>query len=130
MVRERVQRWLVDQHWPAESTADCVMAVSEAVTNSVEHGYGINIHSDDAHDGSVTVDGRLAQADHHYSAVFEVRDQGRWHAPQQGRRQYGLSIMRSCMKDVRVSTSEHGTIVSLLSRPVAPRVDGDARSKR
>jgi hypothetical protein len=31
MVRERVQRWLVDQHWPADSTADCVMAVSEAV---------------------------------------------------------------------------------------------------
>jgi anti-sigma regulatory factor (Ser/Thr protein kinase) len=124
-VRNRVRRWLTDHHWPEESAADCVLAVSEAVTNSVEHGYGITGHSGAPPGGSVTVDGHLARTDHHYQAVFEVRDQGRWQAaPPDRQHGFSWSIMRNCMEDVRVDRSDQGTTVFLWSRPATPRIDG------
>jgi serine/threonine-protein kinase RsbW len=120
-----VRRWLADQHWPEEGVADCVLAVSEAVTNSVEHGYGITVHHSTQPGGSVTVDGHVARTDHHYRAVFEVRDQGGWQgAPPDRHAGFGWSIMRSCMEDVQVSTSDQGTTVSLWSKPATPRIDG------
>jgi anti-sigma regulatory factor (Ser/Thr protein kinase) len=116
---------LADQHWPAESAADCVLAVSEAVTNSVQHGYGITADRDSAPGGAVAVDGHVTRTDDEYRAVFEVRDQGRWHAPEPAAGQgYGSSIMRGCMEDVHVIGSEHGTAVSLRSRPVLPLING------
>lgn len=125
VVRQQVRRWLADQHWPAESAADCVLAVSEAVTNSVQHGYGITAHRDFAPAGAVTVDGHVTRTDDEYRAVFEVRDQGRWRTPEPavGQR-YGSSIMRGCMEDVHVTGSEHGTTVLLRSRPVTPLING------
>jgi anti-sigma regulatory factor (Ser/Thr protein kinase) len=124
-VRDRVQQWLTDQRWPEQNTEDCVLAVSEAVSDSVEHGYGITVHGGGRPGDSVTVEGHLARADHYYRAVFEVSDQGRWRAsPTDPGQTYGWSIMRSCMEDVQINTSDQGTTVSLQSRPATPRIDG------
>ena len=69
-VRLALRRWLAERHWPEDESDDLVLAVSEAVTNSVLHGGGsgeIALW----HDGS-----RL---------LCEIRDRGRITDPLAGR---------------------------------------------
>ena len=39
VARYQVRRWLAALSWPAAALDDIVLAVSEAVTNAVEHAY-------------------------------------------------------------------------------------------
>ncbi|MBC8091620.1 MAG: ATP-binding protein, partial [Pseudonocardia sp.] len=39
IVRERLRHWLDGLGWPEPELDDVVLAVHEAVSNSVEHGY-------------------------------------------------------------------------------------------
>jgi hypothetical protein len=39
MARAQVRRWLAEFSWPAVKLDDIVLAVSEAVSNAVEHAY-------------------------------------------------------------------------------------------
>src|SRR3954471_9852136 len=41
IARERVEEWLRAQQWPPAQADELVLAVSEAVSNSVEHGYRV-----------------------------------------------------------------------------------------
>lgn len=75
---------------------DVVLAVHEAVSNSVEHGYA----------------GRAA-------GEIVVRDEGRWRPPSDpGFRGRGIAVMRGCMADVDLSPGVGGTEVAMVSRPV------------
>lgn len=117
IVRERLRRWLTGFGWPDAELDDVVLAVHEAVTNSVEHGYA----GTDA--GEVDVAGtRSVDCDRQRVRVV-VRDDGRWRPPSDpGYRGRGIAVMRGCMSEVDVRPGPDGTEVTMLSRPVpAPR---------
>ena len=119
-------RWLTALRWPPAQGDDLVLAVNEAVSNSVEHGYLVT--PEDAHvPGSIKVDARLVPGgDHTRSAVFTVRDGGQWREPRPDdtHRGHGLHIMRSCVSELSIETTRLGTIVTMISRPapVLPRL--------
>jgi len=122
IARERVERWLHDLRWPAEQLEDLVLALSEAVSNSVEHGYGVNTRTTPSSTDSATVqvEGRVvAGAGGERRVVFTVRDRGRWRAPVAPAhfRGHGLNIIRACADDVSIDGDDSGTTLTLTSRP-------------
>lgn len=122
LARERVEAWLRAHRWPPAQLEELVLAVSEAVSNSVEHGYRVPY---DAVDPQETVDlrMRLAVADDGFRQVeFVVADRGRWREPDTtaSSRGHGMLIMRSCTDELVVDSSPDGTTVVLRSRPTPP----------
>lgn len=113
IVRERLRAWLAGFGWPEAELDDVVLAVHEAVTNSVEHGYA----GTDA--GEVDVAGiRTLDGDGQRVRVV-VRDEGRWRTPTEpGYRGRGIAVMRGCMADVELNPGADGTEVAMVSRPV------------
>src|SRR5690606_41491977 len=84
IARERVERWLHDLRWPAEQLEDLVLALSEAVSNSVEHGYGGNTRTPPSSTDPATVqaEGRVgAGAGGGRRAGLRGPDPGRGPAP-------------------------------------------------
>jgi anti-sigma regulatory factor (Ser/Thr protein kinase) len=123
IVRGRVRDWLAAHRWPAAHAEELVLAVSEAVSNSIEHGYAIPAGSVARSGEMVNVHGVVVvDADGFRHVVFTVSDQGRWRAPTAKRttRGHGMLIMRTCADDVAVDYSASGTSVVLRSRPVPP----------
>jgi anti-sigma regulatory factor (Ser/Thr protein kinase) len=39
-IREQMQAWLSEQDWPEDGIAELVLALDEALTNVIRHGYG------------------------------------------------------------------------------------------
>lgn len=118
--RTTVRSWLESARWPDAPTDDIVYAVSEAVTNSVEHAYrpsstvrtiGLELRVECGSGGSQRVRVR-------------VSDRGRWRTPPPdgGCRGHGLALMRAIMDEVVVGPGRGvcgGTEVMLLSPSVA-----------
>ena len=103
-VRERVERWLTESGIDRETTSDIVLALSEIVTNSVEHAWSKGTR------GRVRIYGSI-DSEH---IEIAVEDDGRW----QRRREaseggFGLMIASACMNAVEVLTSEAGTVVKM-----------------
>lgn len=113
VIRGRLRRWLDELGWPEHELDDVVLAVHEAVTNSVEHGYsGIDA-------GDVEVVGTRVVDGGSQRARIVVRDDGRWRPPRApGFRGRGLRVMRGCMAEVEVRPGTEGTEVEMLSVPV------------
>jgi len=113
IVRERIRAWLDGFGWPEHEADDVVLAVHEAVSNSVEHGY------DEMAAGEVDIRGeRVVDGDGQRVRVV-VRDEGRWRTPRDpGYRGRGIAVMRGCMEAVEVRPGVAGTEVELLSRTV------------
>lgn len=121
VARERVEQWLRAHRWPPAQIDELVLAVSEAVSNSVEHGYGIE--SDViGHPGVVAVTCAVArESDGFRRAVLTIRDDGRWREPGgDAGRGHGLMIMRTCTEECTVQGTATGTTVVLRGRPVPP----------
>ena len=99
-----------------------MLAVHEAVSNSVEHGYG------GREPGEVDVTGVRTVDDDGERVRLLVHDDGRWRRPgDPGYRGRGITVMRGCVAQVRVHPGDDGTEVVLLSRPVpVPRARGAA----
>lgn len=113
LVRERLRRWLGELGWPGPELDDVVLAVHEAVSNSIEHGYGGIDAGDVVVVGTRHLDGETQRA------RIVVRDDGRWRPPRDpGYRGRGLPVMRGCMSHVDVRPGPGGTEVEMLSRPV------------
>jgi len=113
IVRERLRAWLRGFGWPDAELDDVVLAVHEAVSNSVEHGYA----GRDA--GDVDVEGTRTVSGDGQRVRVVVRDQGRWRPPgDPGYRGRGIAVMRGCMADVELTPGAGGTEVALVSRPV------------
>ena len=128
VVRERLRGWLEDHGWPEPELDDVVLAVHEAVSNSVEHGYA------GVEPGEVTVHGRILDDPAGRVAHVVVRDGGRWRpARDPGFRGRGLQVMRGCMARVEIRADASGTVVELRSpavtaagpRPGRPARGGD-----
>jgi serine/threonine-protein kinase RsbW len=105
VARYQIRRWLAALSWPAAQLDDIVLAVSEAVTNAVEHAYV------DQLPGVVEVRGvveTLATGQHRVTVI--VRDYGRWRlAPTHDEHnQHGISIMQACMDTVTIELLDHG----------------------
>ncbi|WP_344881384.1 ATP-binding protein [Allokutzneria multivorans] len=111
LLRKELTAWLTASGVSEEDTFAFVLAVGEAASNSVEHGY------DNGRDGGlVTV---TAEAGGSGAIRITVSDNGRWRYPpvadhSRGR---GLLIMRESMDEVLVHRGEHGTVVTLFKRP-------------
>ncbi len=130
VARERLGRWLSAHGWPPGQYDDLVLAVSEAVSNSVEHDYGVSHggveHGGAAHEGLVEVHGSVqTDRDGRRRAVLTVVDHGTWLAPSafRGNRRHGLPLMEACVETLTVDGTGHGTTVVLRSRPVPPPLD-------
>ncbi|MEV6823335.1 ATP-binding protein [Amycolatopsis sp. NPDC051102] len=83
----RLRDWLEAHRWPEDEVDDLVLAVSEAVSNSIEHGYGVPVDSALLpHPGQIEVTAAVKQ-----SAVgprhteLTIRDAETWREPGRGR---------------------------------------------
>lgn len=117
---EHLRAWLTQQDWPSEDTADLVAAVSEAVTNAVEHAY-----LDERPDHHVTVAAAVLRgpnSDGTRRVVISVTDRGSWRPPParpefRGR---GLARIRALTASLELTANATGTRVKLISRPTPP----------
>jgi serine/threonine-protein kinase RsbW len=120
-MRRRVRHWLDELDWPAEDAEDVELAVSEAVSNVIEHAYPptdpgmVTLHAWVAtHPG--TLQRRIGLA---------VVDRGRWAAyhpgdvPRQARG-HGLTVMSGCMAELHIERGVAGTTVMMISASVPP----------
>lgn len=124
VARERLGRWLRDLDWPPAQRDELVLAASEAVSNSVEHGYGVP-HDVVDHDGLVTMRATVEmERDGHRRVRIVVADAGGWveRDGSRDRRGHGLTIMRACTDELTVDGTAEGTTVVLHSRAAPPDV--------
>lgn len=101
-----------------------MLAISEAVSNSVEHGYGITATDVAAHSGLVEVTADLKRSTTGARHVeLTVRDAGAWREPAPGptTRGHGLVLMRAAAADIQVRRSGDGTLVRIIGKPVPER---------
>jgi serine/threonine-protein kinase RsbW len=105
-VRHQLREWLQDSGFTEDEADDLVLAVSEAVNNSVEHAYPgpargtIEVTASISRDGFVHVD---------------VTDHGQWRVPPPAltMRGRGLLLMRESVDEVEIDRSVSGTTVRL-----------------
>jgi serine phosphatase RsbU (regulator of sigma subunit)/anti-sigma regulatory factor (Ser/Thr protein kinase) len=103
-LRGRLRRWMTLRRIGEDDREDAILAISEACSNSIEHGY-------ERAAGAIHL--TIEHTAHGLQIV--VRDRGRWRLrgrATQGRGR-GLVIMRSVMRTVDVAADEHGTTVTL-----------------
>ncbi|MFP5023266.1 ATP-binding protein [Pseudonocardia phyllosphaerae] len=114
--RRETGRWLaalcgVDT--PCNTMSDLVLAVNEAVSNSIEHAYAGA--PSDVPEGTVTLRGDVEQGPvcPRLRVRFEVTDTGCWRDPSgdPGYRGRGLSMIEACADDVDVERGPDGTTV-------------------
>lgn len=118
VARSRVRRWLTALCWPAGQRDDILLAVSEAVSNAVEHAYL------DQPCGLVEIRGGVETTPGGQRRVTViVRDHGRWRPipVHNENRRRGIPLMRACMDTVTIGQPVDdpvGTWVVLRSRAV------------
>lgn len=105
-VRHQLREWLRGSGFGEEEAGDLVLAVSEAINNSVEHAYpGLA-------GGTVEV---RARVDPDGSARVDVADRGEWRVPPPAltTRGRGLLLMRESVDEVEIDRRASGTTVRL-----------------
>lgn len=101
-VRSELRRWLPSVGASEDDVADLLIAVGEAVANSVEHAYG-------PQGGTVTL--RLEAGDG--AVEVTVRDTGTWREARGKHRGRGTQLMRQLCDELTVDHGEQGTRVWL-----------------
>jgi anti-sigma regulatory factor (Ser/Thr protein kinase) len=121
IARERFERWLRGLRWPNGQGEDLVLALSEAVSNSIEHGY--RMHAGQVRPaldlGPVEVSAEvLVEEGGRRRIALTVRDHGRWREPVGPARfrGHGLSIMRACADHFSIDGTATGTTLTLITR--------------
>ncbi|MGH3823842.1 MAG: ATP-binding protein [Pseudonocardiaceae bacterium] len=126
IARDRVRRWLRAHRWSRVHREDLVLAISEAVSNSVEHGYRISAEDTTrfaltAPSGTIELHGQvITNPDGVRRVEFTIRDHGRWIPPAvtYGSRGHGMTIMRACTDEVTIEHTPDGTTIVLRSHPL------------
>jgi anti-sigma regulatory factor (Ser/Thr protein kinase) len=119
VARHRVRHWLTGSCWPPGQQEDIVLAVSEAVSNAIEHAY-----RDDQFPAVVDISGEVeAVPGDQRRVIVIVRDHGRWRPPpiDHENRRRGIPLMRACVDTVTIGQPEDngaGTSIVLRSRAV------------
>lgn len=104
-VRTELRRWLPSVGASEDDTADLLIAVGEAVANSIEHAYGpqggtVGIRLE-AHEGEVEIG---------------ICDKGTWRAPRGTHRGRGTQLMRQLCDAITIEHDPTGTCVVLRKR--------------
>jgi anti-sigma regulatory factor (Ser/Thr protein kinase) len=104
-LRRRLRRWLALRGLDEPEREDAILAINEACSNSIEHGY-------DQTEGPI----RLTVTHTTRQLEIVVHDRGRWRArsepdPARGR---GIVIIRSIMRDADVASDANGTTVTMV----------------
>ena len=108
-IRARLREWLPAAGVGAQDGTDILIAVGEASANAFEHapaGLG------DGHEPvQITITVRAART----AVEVTVTDTGTWRPPHEGpdTRGHGILFMHALMDEVAVSTTEHGTTVTM-----------------
>jgi len=106
LIRAALERFADSASLDADKRFALEVAVGEAVTNAIEHAYGIG-------DGHVFV--HAAEADG--VLTIEVRDDGSWRAPRDEGRGRGVPIMRALSTTFAIDSTERGTVVRMSFDP-------------
>ncbi len=103
-LRRRLRRWLVLRGLSEQEIDDAVLAINEACTNCIEHGY-------DRGDGPI----RLTVTHSPRLLEIVVHDRGRWRPPETGdpTRGRGIPIMQHVMRNADVVSDATGTTVTM-----------------
>ncbi len=123
VVRGHIRRWLGELRWPQRRIDEMVLAVSEVVSNSIEHGYGVAIDAPVPSPNVVEIDGRVSVDDSGFSrALVTVTDHGAWRVPDLGpsSRGRGMLLARACTDELVTEHRVDGTTVIMHSRPIPP----------
>jgi anti-sigma regulatory factor (Ser/Thr protein kinase) len=116
--RRELARWLKDIEVEPERAYDILLAVSEAVTNAMEHG--------NRFDGTQVVS--LQATLHGQSLIVTVNDRGRWLEPSDhppSRSQYrgrGLHLINELAANVEIASSTNGTQITMRF-DMAPQIE-------
>ena len=129
-VRRAVDAWLEPLDLDPDDVDNLVLAVSEAVSNAVEHAYP----QESATDAEPAVDARPVTIDAALGPdgvlAVTVTDRGRWRRPsvQPDNRGRGLQLMQMLVESVVVERDQpvSGTCVRLTQRLTRPAVFGTA----
>ncbi|MBM7774345.1 anti-sigma regulatory factor (Ser/Thr protein kinase) [Actinokineospora baliensis] len=111
VVRAALRAWLTARHLPPQRVEDILLAVDEAVTNSVEHAYRGGTP------GPVVLTAMTGSADSSVVRVA-VADRGQWRppvppdraVPARGR---GLAIIQAIAAQVRIDHGTPGTTTTI-----------------
>jgi len=107
--RRRLRPWLATHSFNAQAVGDVLVAVSEAVANSVEHS-GVSPND------QVTVRARLGSG----RLDVTVRDTGRWRRTRRDPlRGFGLKLMQSLMDTITIDQRDDGTRIDMTLTPTA-----------
>lgn len=121
VARDRVRSWLRANRWSPAHIDDLVLAVNEAISNSIEHGYLIG-PEDPPRPETIELQATITRAaDGTRHSEFVIRDNGTWQPPDHGgysTRGQGIRLMRACVEHLTIDGTDAGTTVVLLSRPV------------
>ncbi|WP_043537485.1 ATP-binding SpoIIE family protein phosphatase [Saccharomonospora cyanea] len=104
-VRSELRRWLPSVGASEDDTADLLIAVGEAVANSIEHAYG-------PQGGKVEL--RLEATDR--EVEIGISDTGTWRAPRGAHRGRGTQLMRQLCDEAIIDHDQTGTRVVLRKR--------------
>ena len=121
LARRHIRTWLGELDWPRRHIDELVLAVSEIISNSIEHGYGVSVERPAPSAGVVEVDGHVAVDDAGLRrATVTVTDHGRWREPAPGpsNRGRGTLLARACTEGLITEHRGDGTTVTMRSRPV------------
>jgi serine/threonine-protein kinase RsbW len=114
VVRQRFRAWLADLCWPRDEVDDIVLAVNEAVSNSVEHADPPGFAAE------VRVAARqFTDRDGGRRVVVGVSDNRRWY-PDPTQRGLGLLMIHTCMDDVQCDRTRDGATMVMTSVRVPP----------
>lgn len=118
IAREKVAAWLTANTWPPANAGELVMVVSEAVSNSIEHGYGVDPDMSEP-PGIVRLHARLTTDGPGYRRIdMTIADDGCWIEPtyrmQPG---HGLFLIRALVAQLTIDGRPGGTTLSVRSRP-------------
>jgi PAS domain S-box-containing protein len=102
LVRAALERFADSAQLDADRRFAIEVAVGEAVTNAIEHAYGIA-------DGRV----RIRALQHDGVLDVEVTDDGNWRAPREEGRGRGVQIMRALTKSLAIESTAAGTVVRM-----------------
>ncbi|GAB3586860.1 SpoIIE family protein phosphatase [Amycolatopsis endophytica] len=104
-MRRELRRWLAESNVPDEPAADVILAVDEACTNSIEHGYA------GRPDGLLTLTAAVGED----GLEIVITDDGTWRTPPSdpGIRGRGVGLMRALMTEVEISPGDDGSRVRM-----------------
>ena len=107
--RAALRGWLTRAGLDSEQTLDVLIAVGEAVANSIEHGHREHL------EGTVSLRATAVADRLHLTVV----DTGSWKTPTSdpnSHRGRGIALMRALMQDVSIEPSETGTTIHMHTR--------------